>query len=163
MKTEVTGSDEVDAIYLRMSEIRRDRRPNVRESVAGAEAIINWGRYVRAYPWVAMGAAAAIGCLLYAAFQRRSPAKTASGAERAKVFEPLGETAATEPERSNPGTSFLSAAWGFVLPVAVRAGQGWALHWLEQHFRTISPSWTAPSPSSAAEGRPSGWSVVGGD
>ena len=38
---------------------------HVSESVAGAEAVIDWGRYTWMYPWIALGAAAAVGYLVY--------------------------------------------------------------------------------------------------
>ncbi len=41
----VTGSNDVDEIYHRMAVIRRELHTNVRESVAGAEAVVDWGRY----------------------------------------------------------------------------------------------------------------------
>jgi len=55
----VTGSNDVDEIYHRMAVIRRDLHTNVSESVAGAEAVVDWGRYTWTYPWIALGAAAA--------------------------------------------------------------------------------------------------------
>ena len=61
----VTGSDDVDEIYHRMAAIRRERHKHVSESVAGAEAVIDWGRYTWMYPWIALGAAAAVGYLVY--------------------------------------------------------------------------------------------------
>jgi hypothetical protein len=57
----VTGSNDVDEIYQRMAVIRREHHTNVRESVAGAEAMADWGRYTWTYPWIALGAAAAVG------------------------------------------------------------------------------------------------------
>ena len=56
---------EIDEIYHRMAVIRRELHTNVRESVAGAEAVVDWGRYTWTYPWVALGAAAAVGYLVY--------------------------------------------------------------------------------------------------
>ena len=61
----VTGSNDVDEIYHRMAEIRRERHKHVSESVAGAEAVIDWGRYTWTYPWIALGAVAAVGYLVY--------------------------------------------------------------------------------------------------
>ncbi len=60
-----TGSNDVDEIYHRMAVIRREPHTNVREAVAGAEAVVDWGRYTWTYPWIALGAAAAAGYLMY--------------------------------------------------------------------------------------------------
>ena len=60
-RTVATGSNDVEEIYHRMAVIRRELHTNVRESVAGAEAVADWGRYTWTYPWIALGAAAAVG------------------------------------------------------------------------------------------------------
>ena len=39
----VTRSSDVDEIYSRMAVIRRDPHANVSESVAGTEAVVDWG------------------------------------------------------------------------------------------------------------------------
>ena len=52
-----TGSNDVDEIFQRMAVIRRELHTNVRESVAGAEAFADWGRYTWTYPWIALGEA----------------------------------------------------------------------------------------------------------
>jgi hypothetical protein len=58
------GSNDVDEIYHRMAVIRREHHTNVRESVAGAEAMADWGRHTWTYPWIALGTAAALGYLI---------------------------------------------------------------------------------------------------
>ena len=63
------GSNDVDEIYHRMAVIRREHHTNVRESVAGAEAMADWGRYTWMYPWVALGAG---GCSRLSHLHRRS-------------------------------------------------------------------------------------------
>ena len=50
----VTGSNDVEEIFDRMAVIRRERHTNVSESVAGAEAVMDWGRYTWMYPWIAV-------------------------------------------------------------------------------------------------------------
>lgn len=46
-----------------MATIRRDMQDNVDDIVENAKELADWRRYVRSAPWVAMGAAAAIGFL----------------------------------------------------------------------------------------------------
>jgi len=36
------------------------KQRNVRESVAGAEAVVDSGRYTWTYPWIALGGAATV-------------------------------------------------------------------------------------------------------
>ena len=66
-----TGSNDIDEIYHRMAVIRRELHTNVRESVAGAEAFADWGRYTWTYPWIALGAAAAVGYVVYTSGHQR--------------------------------------------------------------------------------------------
>ena len=61
-----TASNDVAEIYDQMAVIRRELHTNVRESVAGAEAFADWGRYTWTYPWIALGAAVAVGYTIYA-------------------------------------------------------------------------------------------------
>ena len=109
----VTGSNDVDEIYHRMAVIRREPHTNVRESVAGAEAVVDWGRYTWIYPWIALGAAAAAGYLVYSGGHRKVAADTAGLADVASDGEPVAAAGAKGRERSRlprnscspPGTS----------------------------------------------------------
>ena len=147
-----TGSNDVDEIYHRMAMIRRDLHTNVSESVAGAEAVIDWGRYTWTYPWIALGAAAAAGWLIYTGGHRKVTADAASLADGAKAGEPVAGAGATGREPSRIGPDLLLAAWGFLLPVAVRAGQNYLLHWLELQYPTKAVDRTALSPSARERG-----------
>ena len=96
----VTGSNDVDEIYHRMAVIRREHHTNVRESVAGAEAVVDWGRYTWTYPWVASGAAAAVGYLIYTSCHQKVTADTASLADGARASESVAGATAKGLERS---------------------------------------------------------------
>ncbi len=130
----VTGSNDVDEIYHRMAVIRREPHTNVSESVAGAEAVVDWGRYTWTYPWIALGAAAAVGYLIYTSGHQKVAADTASLADGAEAGEPVTGARTKGRERSRTGQNLLLAAWGILFPVAVRAGQNYVLHWLEQQY-----------------------------
>ena len=149
-----TGSNDVDEIYQRMAVIRRELHTNVRESVAGAEAFADWGRYTWTYPWIALGAAAAVGYVVYTSGHQRVTADTASLADGTKVGEPVAGEEARGQGRSRIGRKILLAAWDIVFPVAVRAGQNYLLHWLEQQYPTRPVGRTALSPSAGERG---GW------
>jgi len=95
-----TGSNDVDEIYHQMALFRRDRHTDVRQAVAGAEAIANWGRYSWIYPWVAVGAAAALGYLLSTSRRHQKvTAGTASPAGEAGAGEPIAGTRANGHKR----------------------------------------------------------------
>ena len=132
----VTGSNDVDEIYNRMAVIRHELHTNVRESVAGAEAVVDWGRFTWTYPWLALGAAAAAGYLIYTGGHPKVSADTASKADQSEAGEPVAGAGAKSREESWMGRNLLLAAWDILFPVAVRAGQNYVLHWLEQQHPT---------------------------
>ncbi len=131
-----TGSNDVDEIYHRMAVIRRELHTNVRESVAGAEAVVDWGRYTWTYPWIALGAAVAVGYVVYTSGRQGGTADTASLADGTKVGEPLAGDGARGQGKPKIGLMILLTAWDIMFPVAVRAGQNYVLHWLEQQYPT---------------------------
>ena len=141
------GSNDVDEIYHRMAVIRREHHTNVRDSVAGAEAMVDWGRYTWMYPWVALGAAAAAGYLIYTSGHQKVTAATSSLADGAEAGELVVGVRDNGQERSWGSRSLVFAAWDILFPVAVRAGQNYLLHLLEQQFstRTVDNSAIAPS------------------
>ena len=55
---------EADEIELQMRQVRSDLREDVTSLVAGARDLTDWTTYVRRYPWICLGAAAAIGYLV---------------------------------------------------------------------------------------------------
>ena len=57
-------SQETKAIRQRMEEVRCDLDEDVQGIVEGARDMRDWRSYVRAYPWVCVGAAVAVGYLL---------------------------------------------------------------------------------------------------
>jgi hypothetical protein len=150
----VTESHDVDEIYHRMAVIRRELHTNVSESVAGAEAVMDWGRYTWTYPWIALGGAAAVGYLIYTSGHQQVTADTTSLADGAEAGELVAGARAKDRQRSRIGQNVLFAAWGILFPVAVRAGQNYLLHWLEQQYPTRTVDRIAPSPSAGKRG---GW------
>ncbi len=148
----VTGSKDVDEIYHRMAVIRREPHTNVREAVAGAEAVMDWGRYTWTYPWIALGGAVVAGYLLYAT----APQKAAPQGDGPRAGEPVeGVTPQAKAQaRSSISRNLLVAAWDMLFPVAVRAGQNSLLRWLEQQYPTQPVEPTTPS---RPVGERSGW------
>jgi hypothetical protein len=59
-----TTTPETDDIQRAMREVRAELRENVKEFVVNAREMTDWTTYVRAYPWLCVGAAAAAGYLL---------------------------------------------------------------------------------------------------
>ena len=51
-------------IQREMREVRADLRGNVQEIIQQAGGLTDWQEYVKAYPWLALGAAAMVGFLV---------------------------------------------------------------------------------------------------
>jgi hypothetical protein len=151
-----TGPSDIDQIYYRMAVIRRELHTNVRESVAGAEAVVDWGRYTWMYPWIAISAAAAAGYLIYTGSRQRVKAEITSPADGTEDGEPVTGARAKGQERSRIGRTLLLTAWDIMFPVAVRAGQNYLLYWLEQQYPTRTVGRTGLSSQASEQG---GWSA----
>ena len=117
-----TGSNDIDEIYHRMAVIRRELHTNVRESVAGAEAVVDWGKYTWTYPWIALGAAAAVGYLVYTGSRQRVTTDIASLADGTKAGEPVAGARGRGQERSRTGRNLLLTAWEHPFPRGRQCG-----------------------------------------
>lgn len=149
-----TGSNEVDEIYHRMAVIRRELHLHVRESVAGAETMMDWGRYTWTYPWIAVGAASVMGYLVYTGRHQSVTVDTANLADGSMASEPIEGARATGEGRLRIGRKLLFAAWDIIFPVAVRVGQNYLLQWFEQQYptRTVGPTVLPHQPERGAAG-----------
>ncbi|MDR3637276.1 MAG: hypothetical protein P4L84_25955 [Isosphaeraceae bacterium] len=150
----VTGPNDVDEIYRRMAVIRHEHHTNVRESVAGAEAVVDWGRYTWTYPWIALGAAAAVGYMVYASGHRKVVTDTTRLADGAKADELAAGARTKGGERWRTGRNLLLGAWTILFPVAVRAGQNYMVHCLEQQYRSRTAGPARPLTAGRGAGRP---------
>jgi hypothetical protein len=124
-----TASPEIDEIRRQMAQIRRDLHKDVQNVVEGAEAVTDWRRFVRNYPWACMGAALAIGFMIVPRKQRPTTALQVAPAEIARVAT-IEPSAPLETEKKGKG--LLGTVFGFVVPIALRAAQGYALQFAEQ-------------------------------
>jgi|GEM_PF-1315350 len=151
-KVVATATPNADDIRLRMAQIRRELHSDVRGVVANAEAVTDWRRYIRMYPWAALGTSVALGYFLVP--RRHAPVESIpsnAASELTQVVETLKET---EPVASAPARKgLLAAAFGFLSPIALRAAQGYASqyleNWIAQQQEGFGP---ASEPSSAQPG-----------
>jgi len=148
------GSNNIDEIYDRMAVIRRELHTNVRESVAGAEAFVDWGRYTWTYPWLALGATVAMGYVLYRGSDEKATTDVTTLADGTEAGGPIAGSGAKGRGRSKIGHKLLLAAWDIMFPVAVRAGQNHLLYGLEQQYPTRMADRIAGTPSAADQ---AGW------
>ena len=149
----ITESNDVQEIYRRMAVIRRELHTNVSESVAGAEAVVDWGRYTWTYPWIALGAAAGAGYLLYNSRHQPAKADAATSPGGTATGEPVTSAGATTREPSWSVQSLVLGAGSILVPLAVRAGQNYVLNWLEQHDTTRLAGRIEPAPAGGRTGQ----------
>jgi len=128
--------DDAQTIHERMAQIRRKHHEDVREVLAGAETVADWGRHIRLYSWAALGAA--VVALIWTATNRGRTAsmKTASPPNTDIVGAQIVETEAVHPEPSSKRTGLVAEVARFLTSVAVRAAQNYAACCLEE--------WIAP-------------------
>jgi hypothetical protein len=148
-----TANNEIDEIRRQMAQIRRELHQNVREVVANAEAVTDWRRYFRMYPWIAAGAAFTVG---YALVPRRHAVvpkgRLATEADVAQV------RAAVEDARTKPRKGLIGGALGVIAPLAVRAAQAYALqyleNWIAHGHESMIPGELPPEDRSYPSGNP---------
>ncbi len=171
-----TATDDIDDIRRRMAKIRRELHEDVRDVVESAEAVTDWKHYIRDYPWASVGLAAAVGFFLVP--KRRKSVKPAEVA-RAVVaqIQPTVEAvqaAAPPPEPRKKGRGLIGAGLGLIAPIALRAAQNYATHfvtnWIAQqqeqmaHAMASAGAGPAPGPGfGMGAGRPGGPSQTQGD
>ncbi len=64
MASSTTGPTEAEEIQRQMRAVRAELRDDVTDLVKSAHRMGDWASYVRAYPWLCVGAAAAAGYFL---------------------------------------------------------------------------------------------------
>jgi hypothetical protein len=64
MASSTTGLSEAEEIQRQMRSVRAELRDDVTDLVRSAHRMGDWASYVRAYPWLCVGAAAAAGYFL---------------------------------------------------------------------------------------------------
>jgi len=124
----VATADQTDEIRRQMAQIRRELHEDIQGVVAGAEAVTDWRRYIRLYPWASLGVAFAVGFLII-------PRRRRSVAEVVKEVIPVqvqrAAEAPTPKEKEKRKAGIFGALFGMLVPIAVRAAQGYASQYLE--------------------------------
>jgi hypothetical protein len=137
MSTAKPTSAEVIEIQRRMAQVRHELHEEVREAVKGAQSLTDWRSQVRNHPWLALGAAAALGYLLVPK-RRVEPAPTIVAVSPHPTTVPTAATRPEEPKRRKRW-GLIGSALGLLGPVAVRAAQNYAIQYLEQWLAAQPP------------------------
>lgn len=125
---------EVDEIRRYMAQIRHELHEDVQGVVKGAEATTDWRRYVKNYPWAAMGVAFAVGYLIIPRRQRNPVATTVNfaGSDQGR---PVVYQAPPQPEpEKKKGKGIFRTVLGLATPFLLRSAQGYALQYFEQYL-----------------------------
>ena len=142
-----------------MARIRRELHEDVREVVTSAEAVTDWRRYIRMYPWASLGATFAVGYLIVPK-RRIIPHGIATQADLDRVREAVEESREQSKAKSRKG--LLGSIFGLIGPVAVRAAQTYAVQYLESWLARQMQQQKAAGPSPIHPQAPGGPGTVGG-
>ncbi len=122
---------EVDEIRRHMAQIRHELHEDVQGVVRGAEATADWRRYIRNYPWAAMGLAFGVGYLIVPRRPRPQMPAFPYLAQPAPQAAPAVSPAPAEPAKKK-GKGIFRTVLGLAAPFALRTAQGYALQFFEQ-------------------------------
>ena len=78
-----------ETVQSRMQGVRRDIDQDLKDVSASARGMIDWKHYVKAYPWVCVGAAAALGFLIVPKRSAATNADLPTPAEPATELPPF--------------------------------------------------------------------------
>jgi len=159
-----TATDDVDEIRRKMAKIRRELHEDVRGVVASAEAVTDWHRYIRNYPWIALGVATAVGYVIVPRRHRSVPHDLATHADVARVREVVEERRGKEQDKksSKERKGLVGLGLSILGPIALRAAQGYAMKYLEnwillqQETMDAGPPPPGPTRAPGERGRSSG-------
>jgi hypothetical protein len=128
------SSHEADAIELQMRQVRTELRRDVQGLATSARELTDWTTYVRRYPWLCLGAAAALGYLLVP--------------QRAKVVRPDPQDlqdlvkheklVVTMPPPARPGKDFTSMLVGMATSALVNGGMAILSKQIDQFVSGLS-------------------------
>jgi len=139
-----SNAEEIQKIQEEMAQIRRELHEDVQGAVSGARSLTDVLSYVRSYPWLSMGLVAAAGYLIvprsHAAPQPQVvAAPIAATIERAlTAVHDVNEKAKA---KSRPG--LFRQAIGMLMPIAVRAAQGYVSRLIEDQLTPPTPDFTS--------------------
>ena len=78
-----------DTVQARMQGIRCEIDQDLEDVSASARSMVDWKHYVKAYPWVCLGAAAALGFLIVPKRSAATNAEVPTPTEPAKTGRPV--------------------------------------------------------------------------
>jgi hypothetical protein len=83
----------LDDVRARMQGIRCEIDQDLEDVSASARSMVDWKHYVKTYPWVCLGTAAALGFLIVPKRSTAINADLAAATEAANAVHPVGNSA----------------------------------------------------------------------
>jgi len=124
------GTTNADEIQREMRQIRVELRDNVQEIVSGARDIVDWQSYVKAYPWLCVGAAAFVGYLLV-------PSRTTVIRPDPEALRELTKSREMLEQQAKPKKSLVGMVVGMVAASAAQAAMSVASHQVQQLLSSL--------------------------
>jgi len=143
----VANGNSIDDIRRQMAQIRRELHEDIQGVVAGAEAVTDWRRYVRLYPWPCVAAAFVLGYLVV-------PRRHKSVAEVVEAVVPVTQQLAKTPTvpKKEKRTGLVGTLFGMLMPIGVKVAQGYATNFLENWITQQAMAGTIPGMPGGAVG-----------
>jgi len=124
------GTTQADEIQREMRQIRVELRDNVEEIVSSAREMVDWQSYVKAYPWLCVGAAAFVGYLLV-------PSRTTVIRPDPEALRELTKSREMLEQQVKPKKSLVGMVIGMVAASAAQAAMSVASHQVQQLLHTL--------------------------
>jgi hypothetical protein len=144
MPTKVADADQIQE---EMRHVRSDLRSDVQEIVAGAREMTDWRHYVAAYPWVCIGAAAAVGYFLVPSRPVVIKPSSQDLLELAKAHKLFVDPSPKPVQKQGLLGSLTGMAMSGILQAAMAVGS----HQLDQFFKGLSERPPPPRPGEREE------------
>lgn len=135
-----TITSDADDIARQMRDVRTELREDVQEIVDNARVMTDWQHYVRSYPWLCLGAAAAVGYLLVPPRVQVIKPDPQLLAELVKQHQ-VQVKAKVQPQ---PGPTLMGRLVNMGAGMALQGAMAVASHGLNQFLQQL----TAPPPES---------------
>jgi len=131
----MSTASSAEQIQREMREIRADLRGNVQEMMQQANGLTDWQEYVKAYPWLALGAAAVVGFLVV-------PSRPTIIQPDAKQMEDLVKSQKVHLETNAPAarSGIVGTLVGMAGSMAVQAGMAALSSYVAQLQQSPPPS-----------------------
>ena len=124
------ATTQADEIQKEMRQIRVELKENVQEIVSSAREIVDWQSYVKAYPWLTVGAAALVGYLLV-------PSRTTVIRPDPEALRELTKSREMLEQQVKPKKSLMGMVVGMVAASAAQAAMSVASHQVQQLLHTL--------------------------